>query len=410
MKKQILLLIAVAIVSSLGVIAQTNSSTEYSRWSLAVKGGLDYFRVEPKVGEPGSSQFDAYVSNASWVAPVLQLEYTANPYFGFGLEAGLYNYNRYQLDGRTIDATLYGSANISNLVAPTRKGFWRSATLYGNFGLGAGYYTYNLNDAGDVSSFSPLATLSLSLEYNLGQSWALIGEGQYRLYTKNDMGGIVSSNYSTDAAVLNIGLRYKFKAKSKVHTRNVSVKDYYTDLYGGDAMAVAGQTAAKVSELEGRLNKLENSTNDRLTAVENDNAAIKDRLNKFENDLRNLNDKVSNISAVNASFDDIQFEFNSSKLTSSSYAVLDGIASVLKENASGNKITVSGHTDYIGSNEFNQRLSIQRANTVKDYLVSKGVPAANITVKGYGETRPIADNSTAAGRAQNRRVEFDVTK
>jgi outer membrane protein OmpA-like peptidoglycan-associated protein len=75
----------------------------------------------------------------------------------------------------------------------------------------------------------------------------------------------------------------------------------------------------------------------------------------------------------------------------------------------GLKIEVDGHTDNVGGDEFNQRLSEQRANSVRDYLVSQSVTSDAVTAMGFGKTRPITDNSTAAGRQQNRRVELVVS-
>jgi outer membrane protein OmpA-like peptidoglycan-associated protein len=75
----------------------------------------------------------------------------------------------------------------------------------------------------------------------------------------------------------------------------------------------------------------------------------------------------------------------------------------------GLRLEVEGHTDSVGSDEYNQRLSEQRANSVREYLVSQGVQAANITSKGLGETMPVASNDNAAGRQQNRRVELVVS-
>ena len=67
-----------------------------------------------------------------------------------------------------------------------------------------------------------------------------------------------------------------------------------------------------------------------------------------------------------------------------------------------------GHTDSVGSDAYNQKLSIRRAEAVKGYLVSKGVEANRVYTEGKGEKQPVADNKTAAGRAKNRRVEIEV--
>jgi outer membrane protein OmpA-like peptidoglycan-associated protein len=75
----------------------------------------------------------------------------------------------------------------------------------------------------------------------------------------------------------------------------------------------------------------------------------------------------------------------------------------------GLKLAVEGHTDSVGSDEYNQQLSEQRANSVRSYLVSQGVSADAVTALGFGKTRPVTDNNTAAGRQQNRRVELVVS-
>ena len=73
------------------------------------------------------------------------------------------------------------------------------------------------------------------------------------------------------------------------------------------------------------------------------------------------------------------------------------------------KLQVEGHTDSVGSDELNQKLSDNRAKATQDFLVQNGVTSTNITSVGYGKAAPVADNSTAAGRAQNRRVEMVVS-
>ena len=101
----------------------------------------------------------------------------------------------------------------------------------------------------------------------------------------------------------------------------------------------------------------------------------------------------------------VNFDTNSARLQSSSTAVLDRVADGLKSNPEA-RIEVGGHTDSQGADDHNMKLSRERANAVRDYLVGKGVSASQLTAKGYGETKPIADNKTAGGRAVNRRVEL----
>src|SRR5690606_17301907 len=96
-------------------------------------------------------------------------------------------------------------------------------------------------------------------------------------------------------------------------------------------------------------------------------------------------------------------------LLPSSYPELNKLAKILMDNPSI-EIELSGHTDNVGSAEKNVILSEQRVETVKKYLVSKGVSEGRITGKGYGGAKPIADNSSENTRRLNRRVEFRITR
>lgn len=101
----------------------------------------------------------------------------------------------------------------------------------------------------------------------------------------------------------------------------------------------------------------------------------------------------------------VNFDFDKATLRPDGKPVLDEAARILKENP---EITVQvrGYTDSIGSEGYNLQLSVRRAETVKNYLVSKGIAASRLQVKGFGEADPVASNDTADGRAQNRRVEL----
>jgi len=104
----------------------------------------------------------------------------------------------------------------------------------------------------------------------------------------------------------------------------------------------------------------------------------------------------------------VNFQFNSDKLVPASEVILDGVADDLKEHPQL-KVLLEGHTDSVGNDAYNMKLSQRRAASVRNYLVEQGVSPANLTSEGFGETKPIADNSTDDGRAQNRRVVMSVT-
>lgn len=108
-------------------------------------------------------------------------------------------------------------------------------------------------------------------------------------------------------------------------------------------------------------------------------------------------------------YDNLNFKTGSAEITKASYPFLDGIAEYMKENPSFT-LSIVGHTDSQGNEAYNQKLSEDRAEAVKSYLIKKGVGEIVINASGKGESEPIADNNTAEGREKNRRVVFSVTK
>lgn len=108
-------------------------------------------------------------------------------------------------------------------------------------------------------------------------------------------------------------------------------------------------------------------------------------------------------------YDNLTFRLGSADIKESSFESLDKIFSFLKDNNDYNLVVV-GHTDSSGSAGFNQTLSENRANAVKNYIASKGINNSRIESSGKGESEPIADNSTAQGREKNRRVTFELKK
>lgn len=105
-----------------------------------------------------------------------------------------------------------------------------------------------------------------------------------------------------------------------------------------------------------------------------------------------------------ATFNSIVFGYNSTSV-SGSQADLDNAKSIIRADRRGHFV-VEGHTDSKGSDAYNQKLSEQRAQAVKAWLVDNGIDADRLSAIGRGESRPVADNGTAEGRAKNRRVEL----
>jgi OOP family OmpA-OmpF porin len=105
--------------------------------------------------------------------------------------------------------------------------------------------------------------------------------------------------------------------------------------------------------------------------------------------------------------DGVNFDFDKATLRPDAKAILDQAVALLEKHERV-VVEVAGHTDSIGPEDYNQGLSERRAQSVQDYLVSKGIRASRLTARGYGETMPIASNDTKEGRAENRRVELIV--
>lgn len=164
-------------------------------------------------------------------------------------------------------------------------------------------------------------------------------------------------------------------------------------LIGAAAGAAVGTTAGIVigKKMDKKKKELEALENAKVAEVEDQNG----------------------LKAIQVTFgeDGIKFATGKSALSASAKTNLASFAKTLTtgEDVSAADITVEGHTDSTGSAAVNEKLSKQRAQAVTDYLVSQGVPANRITTRGLASEYPVADNSTAAGRTQNRRVEVYIT-
>lgn len=141
------------------------------------------------------------------------------------------------------------------------------------------------------------------------------------------------------------------------------------------------------------------------TYMDRQERALRDRTANSQIQVERQGDQIALTMPSNSS---VNFAVNSAELRPASYGPLNEIAAVLQEYPS-TSVDVVGHASSDGADDYNMRLSEQRANSVANYLVQQGVRPVRISAYGRGETQPIASNDTEAGRAANRRVEILLT-
>lgn len=138
--------------------------------------------------------------------------------------------------------------------------------------------------------------------------------------------------------------------------------------------------------------------------LDGDNDGVVDRLDECPNSAPGVQVDIKGCEIKEEiALQGVNFESNSDRLVSGATRVLDDAVATLKKNPTI-KFEVAGHTDSDGAADYNEGLSARRATTVHDYLAANGIADDRMTVRGYGESQPIADNTSSAGKAQNRRV------
>ena len=106
----------------------------------------------------------------------------------------------------------------------------------------------------------------------------------------------------------------------------------------------------------------------------------------------------------------VQFKLGSAELLPDSFGLLDEVAGVMRDNLQIERVQIEGHTDSTGSAKINKKLSKERAESVRAYLMKKGIEDKRMVAVGFGPDKPIADNATPDGQEANRRVEFNIVK
>lgn len=417
---------------------------QYNHWSIGINVGV----TAPTVATGGVNTFN---HNQPALGYGISLRDQLSHAFGLQLDVhggtvkgsdnAKYNNPGYTVDTQTGDqvgsfktpfwsATLSGTANVGSLSFLHRK---NAVNFFITGGAGLAWYA--------PKGYSDNAQTNLIFDYkgiagsNHNDSYVKelvipVGAGiKFRLsealalnlgYTENFVDGFNFSGVHANFPAENkysygyAGLEYTFGSKSKPNLDWVNpVAMMYDELY--DAAL-----RQEVEALKGRVGNVENAIND--LKKDSDGDGVSDQFDKCPNTPAGTVVDGSgcpiNFPKIDTSlfvrkpvageakaYSNIQFEFDSSVLRTSSYPALDLTSADLRANAD-KRIELDGFASSEGTAAHNMRLSRDRANSVKTYLVNSGVDSKRLKVKAFGETHPIADNSTEEGRVLNRRVEF----
>lgn len=208
----------------------------------------------------------------------------------------------------------------------------------------------------------------------------------------------------------------------------------FNDIYYAKRRAEIALAYAKAQMTENEFNDLKKTYDEKMAIAAAQAKAKEDELARLKAELaekerllkekeeeqlktqKELEDAIKGVGEVKKDerglvvyFSDILFDFDKKNLRPAAQEALIKLAGVLDKHPQY-KINVEGHTDSIGSDEYNMKLSNGRAGSVADFLIGHGIGSDRVTTKGYGETKPVADNKTPEGRQRNRRVEIILSE
>ncbi len=370
--------------------AEAAASESFNHWSVAVEGGVNYFRcADQKVG----------------LAIGGLVERTFNPRWGMGLEYMFMKKEINEFDIKHNDIDLFGSVNISNIIAPYRSAGWQKLNWYGTAGLGATIYK-NAAENEDADKGAKFLMLGgTKLEYNVCKWVGIFLAAQYRLHTNGEQ---VSNKVGRSAATGLLGVRVKFAGESNI--RNIAWADYIPQVEMPDFSNVIEAQKKACEEANAKLEQKIEDQNAQIKKLQNDIKFTQDSLDRH---IKATKPKVAytptqeEAKIIQTAMSNLEFESGKAIIKEGSFPYLNGLAELLVKHPEWS-VKLSGHTDNVGKAAANLQLSKDRAASVKSYLTNKGVQAANIESEGFGATKPIASNNTAAGRAKNRRVEVNL--
>jgi OOP family OmpA-OmpF porin len=406
--------------SAMGAPAKTFGGIgQYNTFSIGVNAGITDGLVPFSINATNKFKVDlgygAYLRQQLSHTFSLQLDYAGGKVTGVDKD-GTSKFDMIGYKTNFNSVSLSAVFNIASVSFLHRK---NSVNFFGSAGAGMNFYkvkSYTAVDGtviadpyGDFTNRKVVAPVGLGVKFRLSDAVALnFG------YTVNFIQGYSFAGQNTypnfsHYSYSHGGLEFTLGSKSKQNLTWVNpVAQMYDELY--DA-----QLRQEVEMLKTRVGTVEGAVSDMKKDADGDGVA--DQFDKCPGTAAGSivdgagcvivfpkPDSTMATAPAATSYSNIQFEFDSSVLRTSSYPVLDATSADLR--STGKKVEVDGFASNEGTAAHNIQLSKDRASSVKTYLVNSGVDAKKVKIKGYGETNPIADNNTEEGRVLNRRVQF----
>lgn len=375
MKKPLLLLSVFMILISFSSFAQSTKYGWLAKDSWAFGFGFNYPRyVSNSLGVTKEEGYGGYLS----------LQKNFSEHVGVRLAA---NFHRLQLGDDALKTkinnnTFTGDIDLLYYLIPCEP-----VSPFFGVGLGGTFSHYDGGSYSDKTYIDYQMNILFGSEFKIGENWKLKGELGYHTSASSHFDGVTGTATGgllgglTDSYMtLDLGFLYYF---------GYGEKSNICQMYEG----------LKLTDYD-RIEDIVKKYAVQPTEVD---------YNRIEDIVKRNQPQVNKEEQANWVLIGTNFDFNKASIRPESYPILDNAAEILLKNPSI-KVEIQGHTDNVGSEAYNQKLSLKRAEAVKNFLIAKGVAGDRLTTVGMGETKPAIDNKTSDTRALNRRIEFKIIK
>ncbi|MBE9583573.1 OmpA family protein [Mucilaginibacter sp. JRF] len=425
-------------ISSANYAEPFSGGDKLRTWSIGFHGGMlspstilvnmsrqDFRSPRENIG------YGAYIKKQLMPSFGLQLDFLRGKLEG-GVGQGTTNsFNTPQSFSTDLNwsAALSGQFTLANINWRNKK-----SAIQPYITAGGGVIAYRpnrVNVDGSVSSFNDgggnihkmYIPVGAGVKVNMGSGINLDLGYQVGFVNGDDLDGYTFARNNDKFSYAHVGLEFSLGSRSKPEMATYNPVNSMRTEYLRKAQDLQGQLNTQKEE-NAKLRTDLNATNENLAklSADSDKDGVPDMYDKCpgtpagtqvdgsgcpigkrevkvyvtEEDKKVVKDAINNL----------EFDFGKASIRSKSYPSLDKVAQLLVDKNFSLKL--AGHTDNVGSDAANLKLSKARAESIKSYLVSKGANASRVEATGYGKSQPIASNKTAEGRQQNRRVEFTL--